>query len=163
MPRAEWAAPQVLLGSSFKRSGLGAAPGTPDAIRRNRHAAAGKSPGSGVRRGASKRALTLARGALIDRRLKGHRAAKLESPRNCWNRRARVRPQHRRWTWVGQKPDGWLGTGPWMTALWLVFGLVAGIRAIVRASAHLQRETEELERQEREERKRYHERKGHDR
>ncbi|MCA9643574.1 MAG: AtpZ/AtpI family protein [Polyangiaceae bacterium] len=65
--------------------------------------------------------------------------------------------------WVGQKLDGWLGTGPWMTALWLVFGLVAGIRAIVRASAHLQRETEELERQEREERKRYHERKGHDR
>ncbi|MGE0322660.1 MAG: AtpZ/AtpI family protein [Polyangiaceae bacterium] len=65
--------------------------------------------------------------------------------------------------WVGQKLDGWLGTGPWMTALWLVFGLVAGIRAIVRASAQLQRETEELERQEREERKRYHERKGHDR
>jgi len=58
--------------------------------------------------------------------------------------------------WLGQKLDGWLGTEPWMTLIWLALGLTAGIRAIVRSARTLNRDAEEFERKEREARKRYH-------
>lgn len=34
---------------------------------------------------------------------------------------------------VGYYMDRWLGTEPWLMLLWLVFGLVAGFRGVMRA------------------------------
>ena len=34
--------------------------------------------------------------------------------------------------WFGRVLDGWLGTSPWLMALFLVFGLVAGGRNVYR-------------------------------
>ncbi|MBX3183006.1 MAG: AtpZ/AtpI family protein [Polyangiaceae bacterium] len=58
--------------------------------------------------------------------------------------------------WVGQALDGWLGTEPWMTGFWLCIGLAAGVRALIRTARQATREAEEIERKEREARKRYH-------
>lgn len=41
--------------------------------------------------------------------------------------------------------DRWLGTGPWLLLLWLVFGLVAGFRGVFRAIARADRAAAEEE------------------
>jgi ATP synthase protein I len=46
---------------------------------------------------------------------------------------------------VGLKLDQWLGTSPWLTALFLLFGLIAGFRNLF---VHVKRSQEELDKQE---------------
>ena len=54
--------------------------------------------------------------------------------------------------------DGKLGTNPWLTAAGVGFGMAAGFRALWRALKQANREADELDREEREARRRYHER-----
>lgn len=56
--------------------------------------------------------------------------------------------------------DGKLGTGPWLTLIGLAYGIAAAARALYRAARRATKEAEELDRREREERKRF--RDGHD-
>lgn len=35
---------------------------------------------------------------------------------------------------VGYYLDKWLGTGPWMTVIWLAIGFAAGVRSLYRAA-----------------------------
>jgi len=42
----------------------------------------------------------------------------------------------------GRWLDGQLGTEPWMMLLFLVFGLIAGFRGVLRAIARVEKETE---------------------
>lgn len=56
---------------------------------------------------------------------------------------------------VGRLLDQRLGTGGWLTLLGVVYGVAAGVRALYRAAQRATREAEELDRREREERKKY--------
>jgi ATP synthase protein I len=56
---------------------------------------------------------------------------------------------------VGRLLDQRLGTGGWLTLLGVVYGVAAGVRALYRAAQQATREAEELDRREREERKKY--------
>ena len=56
---------------------------------------------------------------------------------------------------VGQWLDEKLGTGGWMTAVWLVFGTVAGARAVWRALQRANKEAELAEQKDREARREY--------
>lgn len=56
---------------------------------------------------------------------------------------------------VGRLLDERLGTGGWLTLLGVVYGVAAGVRALYRAAQQATREAEELDRREREERKKY--------
>ncbi len=49
---------------------------------------------------------------------------------------------------VGYYLDKWLGTGPWMTVVWIGIGFAAGVRSLYRAAL---RSGEELEKRETEE------------
>ncbi len=40
---------------------------------------------------------------------------------------------------IGYGLDSWLGTGPWFTLFWLVCGVVAGFRSLVRVLRNLER------------------------
>ncbi|GAB6061765.1 MAG: AtpZ/AtpI family protein [Candidatus Dadabacteria bacterium] len=40
---------------------------------------------------------------------------------------------------IGYALDTWLGTGPWMTLFWLVCGVIAGFRSLVRVLRNLER------------------------
>jgi F0F1-type ATP synthase assembly protein I len=51
--------------------------------------------------------------------------------------------------------DGKLGTGPWLTLIGLAYGIAAAARALYRAARRATKEAEELDRREREERKRF--------
>lgn len=57
----------------------------------------------------------------------------------------------------GKWLDGKLGTTPWLTIIGFLYGLAAGGRAIYRALKRANREADELERQEREKRKKFNE------
>ena len=35
---------------------------------------------------------------------------------------------------VGYYLDKWLGTGPWMTVIWIAIGFAAGVRSLYRAA-----------------------------
>ncbi len=56
---------------------------------------------------------------------------------------------------VGQWLDEKLGTGGWMTAVWLGFGTIAGARAVWRALQRANREADLEERRDREARREY--------
>lgn len=56
---------------------------------------------------------------------------------------------------VGQWADAKFGTGPWLTIIGVGYGVAAGVRALYRAAKQATREAEELDRKEREERKKY--------
>lgn len=51
---------------------------------------------------------------------------------------------------VGYYLDKWLGTGPWMTVVWIGIGFAAGVRSLYRAAL---RSGRELEKEEEEKRK----------
>jgi ATP synthase protein I len=51
---------------------------------------------------------------------------------------------------IGYYLDRWLGTGPWLTVIWLGFGFAAGVRSLYRAAL---RSEKDLERDEEEKRK----------
>ncbi len=51
---------------------------------------------------------------------------------------------------IGQWLDEKLGTGGWLTAVWLGFGVAAGARAVWRALQRANREAEAAERRDRE-------------
>jgi ATP synthase protein I len=46
---------------------------------------------------------------------------------------------------IGYYLDKWLGTGPWMTVIWLAIGFAAGVRSLYRAAL---RSGEDLEKRE---------------
>lgn len=56
---------------------------------------------------------------------------------------------------VGQWLDEKLGTGGWMTAVWLGFGTIAGARAVWRALQRANREADLAEQKDREARREY--------
>ncbi len=56
---------------------------------------------------------------------------------------------------IGQWLDEKLGTGGWLTAVWLGFGIIAGARAVWRALQRANREAEDEERKERDARREY--------
>lgn len=56
--------------------------------------------------------------------------------------------------WLDRK----LGTGPWLAAVGFGFGVAAGFRAVWRALRQANREADEADRQQRDARKKYHER-----
>jgi F0F1-type ATP synthase assembly protein I len=56
---------------------------------------------------------------------------------------------------VGQLLDERLGTGGWLTLLGVSYGVAAGVRALYRAAQGATREAEELDRREREKRKKF--------
>jgi ATP synthase protein I len=43
---------------------------------------------------------------------------------------------------IGYYMDNWLGTQPWLMFLWLVFGLIAGFRGVMRAVREADRAAE---------------------
>lgn len=51
---------------------------------------------------------------------------------------------------VGYYLDDWLGTGPWLTVVWLAIGFAAGVRSLYRAA---KRSGRDLEKDEEEKRK----------
>jgi ATP synthase protein I len=51
---------------------------------------------------------------------------------------------------VGYYLDRWLGTGPWLTVVWIGLGFAAGVRSLYRAAV---RSGKDLERDEEERRK----------
>jgi F0F1-type ATP synthase assembly protein I len=56
---------------------------------------------------------------------------------------------------LGRLLDERLGTGGWLTMLGVAYGVAAGVRALYRAAQQATREAEELDRREREERKKF--------
>jgi ATP synthase protein I len=56
---------------------------------------------------------------------------------------------------AGRWLDGKLGTSPWLTVIGVAYGVAAAVRALYRAARQATREAEELERAERERRKKY--------
>jgi F0F1-type ATP synthase assembly protein I len=55
----------------------------------------------------------------------------------------------------GQFLDKRFHTSPWLTLIGLAYGVAAGVRGLYRAAARATREAEELDRREREERKKF--------
>jgi ATP synthase protein I len=51
---------------------------------------------------------------------------------------------------IGYYLDRWLGTGPWLTIVWIGLGFAAGVRSLYRAAV---RSGKDLEREEEERRK----------
>jgi ATP synthase protein I len=47
---------------------------------------------------------------------------------------------------IGYYLDKWLGTGPWMTVIWLGFGFAAGVRSLYRAALRSGKDLEKDER-----------------
>jgi len=43
---------------------------------------------------------------------------------------------------IGYFLDIWLGTEPWMMLLWLIFGVIAGFRALYRTAKRIMKEME---------------------
>jgi ATP synthase protein I len=60
--------------------------------------------------------------------------------------------------YAGHRLDAWLGSSPWLTVVGFGFGVAAAVRALYRVTKQANRDAEELDRQQREARKRYHER-----
>ncbi len=56
---------------------------------------------------------------------------------------------------AGSWLDKRLGTGPWLTIVGVVYGVAAAARALYRAARQATREAEELDRREREERRKF--------
>lgn len=56
---------------------------------------------------------------------------------------------------AGQFLDKRLHTAPWLTLIGLSYGIAAGVRGLYRAAKRATREAEELDRREREQRKKY--------
>jgi ATP synthase protein I len=46
---------------------------------------------------------------------------------------------------VGHYLDKWLGTGPWMTVVWLGIGFAAGVRSLYRAAVRSGKDLEKAE------------------
>ena len=46
---------------------------------------------------------------------------------------------------VGKYLDDWLGTKPWLLLLFLILGVVAGFRSIIRAARRMMQEEKERE------------------
>ena len=46
---------------------------------------------------------------------------------------------------IGYYLDKWLGTGPWMTVIWLGFGFAAGVRSLYRAALRSEKDLEKGE------------------
>jgi ATP synthase protein I len=51
---------------------------------------------------------------------------------------------------IGYYLDKWLGTGPWMTVIWMAIGFAAGVRSLYRAAL---RSGKELDKEEEDKRK----------
>ena len=58
---------------------------------------------------------------------------------------------------IGDFLDSKLDSVPWFTIFWTLVGLAAGSRALYRAAKSAERDAEQLEKHEREARRRYHE------
>lgn len=58
----------------------------------------------------------------------------------------------------GRWLDGWLGTGPWLSVCGFGFGVAAGFRALWRALQQANRDAARADEEEREARRRYHQR-----
>lgn len=56
---------------------------------------------------------------------------------------------------LGSWLDGRFGTGPWLTVAGIVYGVAAAARALYRAARRATKEAEDLDRRERDERKKY--------
>lgn len=56
---------------------------------------------------------------------------------------------------VGRWLDAKFGTEPWLTIIGVGYGVAAGVRALYRAAKLATRDAEELDRKEREERRKY--------
>lgn len=54
---------------------------------------------------------------------------------------------------IGHYLDKWLGTGPWMTVVWLAIGFAAGVRSLYRAALRSGEDLEQREKDEEEKRK----------
>ena len=50
---------------------------------------------------------------------------------------------------IGHYLDKWLGTGPWMTVIWLGIGFAAGVRSLYRAALRAGEEQEKTDRDKR--------------
>jgi ATP synthase protein I len=48
---------------------------------------------------------------------------------------------------IGYYMDKWLGTTPWLLLLWMVFGLIAGFRGVIRAVNRADRAAESDEKE----------------
>ena len=46
---------------------------------------------------------------------------------------------------IGYYLDKWLGTGPWMTVVWLAIGFAAGLRSLFRAALRSEKDLEKDE------------------
>ena len=46
---------------------------------------------------------------------------------------------------VGYYLDKWLGTGPWLTVVWIALGFAAGVRSLYRAAVQSEKDLEKNE------------------
>jgi ATP synthase protein I len=58
--------------------------------------------------------------------------------------------------WLGHWLDGKFATGGWLTFIGAAYGVAAGVRALYRAAQRATREAEELDRRERDQRRKAH-------
>lgn len=50
---------------------------------------------------------------------------------------------------VGYYLDKWLGTGPWLTIVWIAIGFAAGVRSLYRAAVQSEKDLEKNEEEKR--------------
>ena len=50
---------------------------------------------------------------------------------------------------VGYYLDKWLGTGPWLTVVWIALGFAAGVRSLYRAAVQSGKDLEKSEKEKR--------------
>lgn len=46
---------------------------------------------------------------------------------------------------IGYYLDEWLGTGPWLTVVWLALGFAAGVRSLYRSAKKSEKDLEKIE------------------
>ena len=46
---------------------------------------------------------------------------------------------------IGYYLDKWLGTGPWLTVVWLALGFAAGVRSLYRSAVQSEKDLEKIE------------------
>jgi ATP synthase protein I len=46
---------------------------------------------------------------------------------------------------IGYYLDKWLGTGPWLTVVWIALGFAAGVRSLYRAAVQSEKDLEKNE------------------
>ena len=50
---------------------------------------------------------------------------------------------------IGYYLDEWLGTGPWLTVVWLALGFAAGVRSLYRSAKKSEKDLEKIEEEKR--------------